>query len=105
MATEEEYDEIIAPMLAKVAERCKELGMSITARVEWEPGEAGITSIGVGPDSGIAQRLAWYAAMSCGNLDSMIIRMKKDGIDMSQTIVGSMFERRSVDDEREASGE
>ncbi len=97
----EGYDEIIAPMLAEVADRCKELGMSITARVEWEPGEAGITSIGVGPESGIAQRLAWYAAMSRGNLDSMIIGMRKDGIDMSQTIVGSMFERKTTDDSKE----
>lgn len=51
MATEQEYDEIIAPMLADVAKRCKELGMSITARVAYSHGEAGITRFGVGSDS------------------------------------------------------
>lgn len=93
MATEEEYDTEIAPMLADVAARCKELGMSIVARVEWAPDEAGITRIGVGPGSGIGQVMTHYAAMSRGNLDAMVMGMRRNGIDMSQTIIGSMFEK------------
>src|SRR5690554_1481194 len=46
MGTEQEYDEIIAPMLLEVARKVSELGMSLIARVEWEPGESGITQIG-----------------------------------------------------------
>ena len=96
MATEEEYDEIIAPMLADVATRCVELGMSLVARVEWRPGHAGITNIGVGPDSGVPQRMAAYAALSQGNLDNMVISMKRDGIDLSATLVGhKMFGHRT----------
>ena len=92
MATEQEYDEVIAPMLAEVAKRCAELGMSITARVEWSPDEAGITRLGIGDGSGIGQRMADYAVMSRGNLDAMVMGMKRDGIDLSRTIIGSLFE-------------
>ena len=46
MATEQQYDEIVAPLLAEAAKKAHELGMSLIARVEWEPGESGITQIG-----------------------------------------------------------
>ena len=90
MATEQEYDDIIAPMLAAVAEQCRELGMSIIARVEWEPGEVGITKIGIGPDSGIGQKLAEIAVHAHGNLDSIVIEAVRR-YDCSQTIVGNMM--------------
>lgn len=77
MATEQEYDDIIAPMLADVARRCKELGMDLIARVEWEPGNAGITQIGISEKSGIGQRLTQLAAHSRGNIDSMLIAALK----------------------------
>ena len=92
MSAEREYDEIIAPALAEISQKCTDLGMSIVARVEWATGEAGITYQGVSDDSGIAQRLALYAALCRGNLDDMIIGMRRDGIDMSQTIYGSRFD-------------
>lgn len=92
MATETEYDEIIAPMLAEVAAKCKELGMSIIARVEWEPDEAGITQIGIGPETGIGQKLTQLAAHSRGNLDLLCMEAVKR-FDVSQTIVGRMLTR------------
>jgi hypothetical protein len=92
MATEAEYDEIIAPMLAEVAEKCRELGMSIVARVEWEPGETGITQLGIGPESGIGQKMTQLAAHSHGNFDLFCIEAIKR-FDVSQTIVGRMLKR------------
>lgn len=69
--SEREYDEIIAPMLLAVAKRCEELGMSLIARVEWEPGESGITQIGPMTSSG--QWLTLYAAHSHGNIDKLCL--------------------------------
>lgn len=74
--TEEQYDTIIAPMLAAVSEKCKELGMVMVARVEWEPGEAGISMIGDNLWSG-GQMLAYYAALARGNVDSLCITLSK----------------------------
>jgi hypothetical protein len=85
MATEQEYDDIIAPMLANVAEKAAELGMTLVARVEWEPGEAGITQIGP-QDISIGQRMAWFAVHSQGNIDKMLLGMQRAGIDFSQSI-------------------
>lgn len=84
MATEQEYDDIIAPMLAQVAERAAELGMSLLARVEWEPGESGITQIG--PMNAIGQKMTQYAAHSHGNIDKMLLSLIKSGVDFSQSI-------------------
>ncbi len=77
MATEAQYDEIIAPMLAAVAERCKELGMNLVARVEWAPDECGITQVGNGDDSGVGQRLAHIAVHSHGNIDALCMAALK----------------------------
>lgn len=75
MATEQEYDEIIAPMLLEVAKKAKELGMSLVARVEWEPGESGITQIG--DLSSIGQLLTHAAAHSHGNIDALCLHLIK----------------------------
>lgn len=90
MATEQEYDEIIAPLLAKVAKRCDDLGMSLIARVEWKPDEAGVTQIGIGKESGIGQRLTHLAAHSRGNIDTLCIEAIKR-FDVSQSIVLQRF--------------
>jgi hypothetical protein len=75
MATEQEYDEIIAPMLAEVARKVSELGMNLIARVEWEPGESGITQIG--DLSSIGQFMTHAAAHSHGNIDKMCLHLIK----------------------------
>lgn len=76
MATEAEYDDIIAPMLLDVAKKAKELGMSLIARVEWEPGESGITQIG--DLSSIGQLLTHAAAHSHGNIDALCTHLIKN---------------------------
>lgn len=77
MSTERQYDEIIAPLLAHVAQECQRLGMALVARVEWEPGESGITQIGDNGWSG-GQKLAHLAAHSRGNIDSLCMRLLKE---------------------------
>ncbi|UWQ29925.1 hypothetical protein [Leisingera sp. M523] len=95
MATEQEYDEIIAPMLAEVASRCKELGMDLIARVEWEPGESGITQIGIGGSSGIGQKMTQLAAHCHGNFDLLCIEAGKR-FDLSQTVYKAAVDRMST---------
>lgn len=90
MATEADYDAIIAPMLADVAKRCEELGMSLIARVEWTPGEAGLTIIRDTANSGVAQRLTEIAAFSRGNIDALCIDAARQ-FDVSQSIVLRMM--------------
>ena len=81
--TEQQYDEVIAPMLLAVAQKCKELGMAMVARVEWEPGEAGITQMGDNEWSG-SQMLAHLACHSHGNIDRLCLTLvKKPGADGS----------------------
>lgn len=94
MATEHEYDDIIAPMLADVAEKAKALGMALIARVEWEPGEAGITQV-VPAEVSIGQRMTWFAAHSHGNIDKMILSMQRAGIDFSQSIYLHSFQTQT----------
>lgn len=91
MATEQEYDEIIAPMLLAVAKECERLGMSLIARVEWEPGESGITQIGL-DHAGIGQKLTQYAAHAHGNVDSLFIGLRRD-FDPGNSMVLHMMDR------------
>jgi hypothetical protein len=84
MATEEQYDEIIAPMMLAVAKRCEELGMSLIARIEWEPGESGITQIGDMNSAG--QWLTQMAAHSHGNIDKLCLIAVK-----TKDVSASMF--------------
>lgn len=90
MGTEQEYDDIIAPMLADVAAKCKELGMSLIARVEWEPDEGGITQIGISKDSGVSQRLAQIGVHARGNIDTVCIQALKN-FDCSQSMFLNKF--------------
>ncbi len=81
--TEQNYDDIIAPMLADVARKCAELGMNMIARVEWQPGESGITRIG--DLSSIGQRLTTYAALAHGNIDAVCLALLRE-CDVSRSI-------------------
>lgn len=83
--TEQEYDEIIAPMLLDVAKKVKELDGNIVARVEWAPDQAAITADGNMKTAGIAQYMTYVAAMSRGNIDGMLLALIRDK-DVSQSI-------------------
>lgn len=76
MATEQQYDEIVAPLLNEAAKKAGELGMSLVARCEWSPGEAGLTRIG-DPMSSVAQAMAWWAVHARGNFDAVGLEMLK----------------------------
>lgn len=90
MATEAEYDEIIAPMLAEVGRKCEQLGMSIVARVEWDGYDAGITAANVSRDRSVAQQLTHIAALTRGNIDALCIEAVKR-FDCSQSVVLHQF--------------
>lgn len=77
MATEQEYDKQIAPLLKDVAEKCDKLGMTMIARIEWQKGEAGITQIGR-DKMGMEQLLTTYAAHARGNFDLLTMTLKKN---------------------------
>lgn len=94
MATEQQYDEIIAPMLLEVAKKCEELGVSLIARVEWEPGESGITQIG--DFNSIGQYLTLIAAHSHGNIDSLCLNLIKNR-DVSQSIFLHSYNKEARD--------
>jgi hypothetical protein len=83
--SEQEYDEIVAPMLHDVAERCRELGMTLIARVEWEPDSYGITQV-VPEDAGIGQKMTQLAAHCRGNIDLFCMEAMKR-FDCSQSAV------------------
>lgn len=83
MATEQQYDEIIAPMMLEIAKKCEELGMSLIARIEWEPGESGITQ--TGSFASVGQYLTHIAAHSHGNIDKLCLTLLKNR-DVSQSI-------------------
>lgn len=76
MATEKQYDDEIAPLLMEAGKRCKALGISLVARVEWAPDEYGITQFQT-EDASIGQRLALLAAHAKGNFDGLCIAAVK----------------------------
>jgi hypothetical protein len=84
MATEKQYDELIAPKLLEIADLCRELGMSIVARVEWAPAEIGITQV-VPETAGVGQKLTQLAAHAKGNVDALCISLLRR-LDCSQSI-------------------
>jgi hypothetical protein len=89
--SEKDYDEIIAPMLAEVAKKCEELGMQMVARVEWEPGNCGVTAF---PPSIDAMKsggmlVAATACLCHGNVDRLCISLsKRPGADQSIFLQG-----------------
>lgn len=86
--TEEEYDTLIAPALADLAKKIRELGGSIVARVEWDTDGAGITCARRAGKISAAQRMTELSALSRGNFDAVCIELLKE-VDCT----GSMFLR------------
>ena len=73
---EEFYDQEIAPALLVLCKRCQDRGISFVAKVEWEPGESGMTAF-VAEGAGIGMVTAAWAAKANGNADSLIFAMMK----------------------------
>jgi hypothetical protein len=95
MATEQQYDDIVAPLLMEAAKKAEELGMSFVARVEWEPGEAGLTRVG-DPKSSVAQAMTFYAAHARGNIDAMLMPIVRD-YNVSESIFLARFNKHPAD--------
>jgi hypothetical protein len=95
--TEQEYDEVIAPMIADIARKVKDMGGSMVARVEWDRDEVGITCIGITEKSGAGQQLTRFAALSRGNFDALYIAAARH-LDMSQTVVWNAMSRTPTGD-------
>jgi hypothetical protein len=77
--TEQEYDDLIAPMLEAVAQKVADLGGKMVARVEWKPFEAGVTLAPPSPEkmeSG-SMVMAAYACLCRGNADSLFIKLAR----------------------------
>jgi hypothetical protein len=70
------YDKEIAPALLAVTKRCEDAGMSFVAQVEWAPTEAGST-FALAEGSSFAIRLVKLACEVRGNVDSLIIALRK----------------------------
>lgn len=75
---EQFYDQEIAPVLMSLAGKCQDNGLSITAMVEWEPGETGRTAA-LTANAGFGIRMAETAMRSHGNVDSLILALMKYG--------------------------
>src|SRR5437016_434199 len=70
------YDEEIAPILLRLAQKCQLNNMSFVASVEWNPGKTGKT-ISIHKDASIEIRLVYWAAIANGNADILIKQMQK----------------------------
>lgn len=66
--SEDFYDAEIAPKLAGIAKLCEEHGMSLVAKVEFEPGKHG-TTVERREGASYPMLLAEWAAMCNGNVD------------------------------------
>ena len=75
-ATEQFYDDVIGPELARIGKLCEDNGFSFVAAAEWSPGEYGSTrAIGARCSFGI--RLVDTAIKANGNVDSLIMAIER----------------------------
>ena len=98
MKAEKHYDEVIAPMLAKVAQACIDAGFSMTASVEYERNRCGRTRT-IQPDAGLDIIMTDYCAKTAPNVDAYIIGLarycNKKGIPMGASIILKDYEQSS----------
>lgn len=73
---EEYYDEVIAPLLADVAEKCIEKGMSFIGVVEYEKDGRGRTRT-LQSDASLEMRMIDHCAKTAPNVDGYIIGLVK----------------------------
>lgn len=78
------YDQEVAPVLAALAQRCLDRGMSFLACVEYQPGDRGATySLAV--DAGVEMRMLHLAMQTVPNIDRYLMSLR------------SHFERVGID--------
>jgi hypothetical protein len=70
------YEEVLKPKVVELAKACETEGLSFLALCEWEPGEYGRTCL-LQPESSFALRLVDVAARATGNIDSLMLALKR----------------------------
>lgn len=76
MNNEEIYDNEIAPELKKLGDRCKELGISFLAQVEYSDDGIGRTEF-LSENSSFAQKMTHWAAKAKGNFDALTMAVSR----------------------------
>lgn len=71
------YDEKLSPLLKQVSKLCKEANLPFFAQVEFVPDGFGFESYS--GENNIAFRLLYYAALSEGNIDKLILSIIMGG--------------------------
>lgn len=86
------YDTEIAPVLAALAKRCHERGMSFVAAVEYQPGGRAGTYY-LTESAGLAMEMLNLCAQTAPNVDSYIMHLRKLCKERGQDISGSFVLR------------
>lgn len=71
------YDKEIAPALLALTKRCEDAGMSLVAQVEWDAESGAGSTFALAEGSSFAIRLVKLACEVRGNVDSLIIALRK----------------------------
>ncbi len=100
--TEAEYDALLAPKFAALAQEAADLGCDVVAVVEYAPGQRAETRT-VGQDSSLAMKLLTFCAAAGQNLDAFFINVarhcNKHGIDTSSSMVMTRLAAGKVSNE------
>ena len=91
------YDAEIAPELSRLAARCQDVGMSMVAEVEWDASEAaGGMTVTLAEGSSFAMRLIKLACEVRGNIDGLIIELRKSNVPgLDQSLFMRIIDRAS----------
>lgn len=87
------YDAEIAPVLADLAKRCNERGMSFIATVEYDEGKRGGTYY-LTEDADLSMRMVYLCSRSAPNVDSFLINLTRHCVEKGIDIGQSMFLKR-----------
>lgn len=71
------YDKEIAPTLMALAKRCEDAGLSLVATVEWHAPDGAGSTFALAEGSSFAIRLVKLACEVRGNVDGLIIALRK----------------------------
>lgn len=93
MASEQEYDEQIAPELLALAQKAAALGMTFAASVEWAPGETGSTVSGDYSNVGVTQTMTALSARCNRNVDAVLLGLIKR-FDVSQSVFLATYNKQ-----------
>lgn len=91
--SEKYYDEVIAPALKEIAEKCLSNGMSMVAVVEYEPGERGRTRV-MQTDAGLEMTMINHCAKTAPNVDGYVLGLVRYANERGIPLGGSLVMRQ-----------